>query len=91
MTPEQLAVLQRSFSTDPKWRMLPVTMGRLASRMQATSPYSLKITPDDCATARAAGITQTDIEIAADAALIADGILLAVPTDLVSLPCGSSP
>ena len=86
MTPEQLAVLQRSFSTDPNWRMLPVKMRRLASRMETKSPYSLKITPDDCATARAAGITQTDVEIAADAALAADAILLAVPTDLVSLP-----
>lgn len=86
MTPEQLAVLQKSFEANPKWRTLPVTLGRLATRMQAKSPYSLKITPDDCPTARAAGITQTDVEIAADAALLADGILLAVPTDLVSLP-----
>lgn len=86
MTPEQLAVLQKSLSAYPKWRTLPVTMGRLASRMQAKSPYSLKITPDDCPTARAAGITQTDVEIAADVALAADVILLAVPTDLVSLP-----
>jgi hypothetical protein len=85
MTPEQLAVLQKSFSASPKWRSLPVTLGRLATRMQGKSPYSLKITPDDCPTARAAGITQTDVEIAADAALIADGILLAVPTDLISL------
>src|SRR4030095_4395344 len=85
MTPEQLAVLQKSFSASPKWRSLPVPLGRLATRMQGKSPYSLKITPDDCPTARAAGITQTDVEIAADAALIADGILLAVPTDLISL------
>ena len=85
MTPEQLAVLQKSFSASPGWRTLPVTLGRLATRMQAKSGYSLKITPDDCPTARAAGITQTDVEIAADAALVAEGILLAVPTDLVSV------
>ena len=85
MTPEQIAVLQKSFSVYPGWRTLPVTMGRLASRMQAKSPYSLKITPDDCPTARAAGITQTDVEIAADVALAAEGVLLAVPTDLVSV------
>ncbi len=86
MTPEQLAVLQKSFEAYPKWRTMPVTLGRLASRMQAKSPYSLKITPDDCPTARAAGYTQTDVEIAADAALAADFILEVVPTDLVSLP-----
>jgi hypothetical protein len=86
MTPEQLAVLQKSFEAYPKWRTLPVTVGRLASRMQAKSPYSLKITPDDCPTARAAGYTQTDVEIAADVALAADFILEVVPTDLVSLP-----
>jgi hypothetical protein len=86
MTPEQLAVLQKSLEAYPKWRTLPVTMGRLASRMQAKSPYSLKITPDDCPTARAAGITQTDVEIAADAALAADFILEVVPTDLISIP-----
>lgn len=86
MTPEQLAVLRKSFSTSPEWRMLPVKISRLASRMEAKSPYSLQITPDDCPTARAFGYTQTDIEIAADAALAADAILLVVPTDLVSLP-----
>jgi hypothetical protein len=79
-------VLQKSFEAYPKWRTLPVTVGRLASRMQAKSPYSLKITPDDCPTARAAGYTQTDVEIAADVALAADFILEVVPTDLVSLP-----
>ena len=86
MTPEQLAVLQKSLSAYPKWRTLPVTMGRLATRMQGKSPYSLKITPDDCPTARAAGYTQTDVEIAADAALAADFILEVVPTDLISIP-----
>jgi hypothetical protein len=86
MTPAQLAVLQRSFSAYPKWRTLPVTMDRLATRMQGKSPYSLKITPDDCPTARAAGYTQTDVEIAADAALAADFILEVVPTDLISVP-----
>jgi hypothetical protein len=86
MTPEQLAVLQKSFSTYPKWRTLPVKMDRLARRMQPKSPYSLKITPDDCPTARAAGFTQTDVEAAADASLIADGILEIVPTDLISVP-----
>jgi hypothetical protein len=85
MTPEQLAVLQKSFEAYPKWRTLPVTMNRLVTRMQAKSPYSFKITPDDCPTARAAGITQTDVEIAADAAFAADVILEAVPTDLISV------
>ena len=86
MTPEQLAVLQKSFSAYPQWRTLPVKVDRLATRMQAKSPYSLKITPDDCPTARAAGFTQTDVEAAADASLIADGVLEIVPTDLISVP-----
>jgi hypothetical protein len=85
MTPEQLAVLQRSFEAYPKWRTFPVTLGRLATRMQGKSPYSLKITPDDCPTARAAGYTQTDVEIAADVALAADFVLEIVPTDLISV------
>jgi hypothetical protein len=86
MTPEQLAVLQKSFSAYSKWRTLPVTLGRLVTRMQAKPPYSLKITPDDCPTARAAGYTQTDVEIAADTVLAADVILEAVPQDTLALP-----
>lgn len=43
-----------------------------------------KITADDCATARAAGYTQTDVEIAADVALAADAILEAIPQDALS-------
>src|SRR3954452_16985383 len=51
--------------------------------LSAASPALAKaqITPDDCTTARAAGYTQTDVEIATDAALIADGVLEAVPQD----------
>jgi hypothetical protein len=86
MTPEQLAVLQKSFSAYPKWRTLPGTMNRLATRMNSTPAKSFMITPDDCPTARAAGFTQTDVEIAADASLVADGVLEIVPTDLVSVP-----
>jgi hypothetical protein len=85
MTPEQLAILQKSFSAYPKWRTFPVTLERLATRMQAKSPYSFKITPDDCPTARAAGYTQTDVEIAADVVLAADFVLEVVPTDTVAV------
>ena len=86
MTPAQLAVLQKALSVYPQWRTMPGRLARLVSRMRAASPRSLQITPDDCATARAAGYTQTDIEIAADVSLAADVIVEAVPTDLVSLP-----
>jgi hypothetical protein len=86
MTPEQLAVLQKSLSAYPAWRTLPVKLGRLATRLQAKSGYRLQITPDDCPTARAAGYTQTDVEIAADVALAADFVLEVVPTDLISIP-----
>jgi len=86
MTPEQLAVLQKSLSAYPKWRTLPVKMDRLATRMKAMPAKSFMITPDDCPTARAAGFTQTDVEIAADASLAADAVLEAVPSDLISVP-----
>jgi hypothetical protein len=42
------------------------------------------ITADDCAAARSWGYTQTDVEIAHDAALTADGILEAIPQDSLS-------
>jgi len=86
MTPEQLVVLQKSFSAYPQWRTLPVKMDRLAMRMNGTPAKSFMITPDDCPTARAAGFTQTDVEIAADASLAADAVLEAVPSDLISVP-----
>lgn len=44
------------------------------------------ITPNDCPAARAAGITATDVEIAADVALSADVVLEAVPTDTLAVP-----
>jgi hypothetical protein len=53
--------------------------------LTAAAPASA-ITADDCATARGFGYTQTDVEIAHDAALIADGVLEAVPTDAISTP-----
>jgi hypothetical protein len=52
----------------------------VAVSLIAASP-ALAITADDCPTARAAGYTQTDVEIATDAALVADGVLEAVPQD----------
>jgi hypothetical protein len=84
MTPAQLAGLQRAFGTYPAWRTMPARLQRLVARLHRTPARKGLITPDDCATARAAGITQTDVEIAADAALVADGILEAVPNDLLS-------
>src|SRR4051794_38750992 len=64
--------------------LLVATCGVVVS-LTAASP-ALAITADDCATARAAGITQTDVEIAHDAALTADGVLEAVPQDTLSTP-----
>jgi len=85
MTPAQLAVLQRSLSTYPAWRTIPVRLRTLVVRVGHKTPRrSGLITPDDCATARGFGYTQTDVEIAADVALAADAILEAVPSDLLS-------
>lgn len=84
MTPAQLAGLQRAFATYPAWRTMPARLQMLVGRLHRAPGRSGFITPDDCATARAAGITQTDVEIAADASLVADAILEAVPNDLLS-------
>ena len=84
LSPEQLAVLQRAFSAYPAWRTMPARLRMLTARLPKGQRASVFITPDDCATARAAGITQTDVEIAADVALAADAVLEAVPNDLLS-------
>lgn len=85
MTPAQLAVLQRSLSAYPAWRTIPVRLRTLVVRVGHKTPRrSGLITPDDCATARGFGYTQTDVEIAADVALAADVILEAIPSDLLS-------
>jgi hypothetical protein len=86
MTPAQLAVLQNALSAYPAWRTIPVKLGTLVDRSRAGSRGFRQITPDDCATARAAGYTQTDVEIAADAALAADVILEAIPSDTLAEP-----
>lgn len=84
MTPAQLAVLQRAYETYPGWRSIPTRLQGLVGRLHRATGKTALITPDDCATNRAAGITQTDVEIAADAALVADGVLEAIPNDLIS-------
>jgi hypothetical protein len=84
LTPAQLAVLQRAFATYPAWRTVPIRLQRLVGKLHRTAGKTAFITPDDCATNRAAGITQTDVEIAADLAVAADAILEAVPNDLLS-------
>ena len=84
MTPAQLAVLQKSLAAYPAWRTISTRLQRLVGRLHRSPGRTGLITPDDCATARAAGITQTDVEIAADVALAADAILEAVPNDLLS-------
>jgi hypothetical protein len=90
-TPAQLSVLQRALSAYPAWRTLPQKLSKLVARMPNDRKHSRRparsskttITPDDCATARAAGYTQTDVEIAADVALVADAVLEAIPQDSV--------
>jgi hypothetical protein len=84
MTPAQLAVLQQAYETYPGWRSIPTRLQGLIQRVRPAAGKRALITPDDCATARAAGYTQTDVEIAADTALAADAVLEAIPNDLVS-------
>ena len=84
MSPAELAVLHRALATNPAWRTIPARLDRLVDRLPTAPRRTSMITPDDCATNRAAGITQTDVEIAADAALVADAVLEAVPQDLLS-------
>jgi hypothetical protein len=83
LSPAQLAALQRAFSAYPAWRTIPARLKLLTARLPR-GHRAVFITPDDCATARAAGITQTDVEIAADLAFAADVVLEAVPNDLLS-------
>ena len=85
MTPAQLAVLRTALSAYPAWRTIPARLGMLTARFHKARRFQGMITPDDCATARAAGITQTDVEIAADVALAADVVLEAVPDDVLSV------
>jgi len=85
MTPAQVAVLQRAYAAYPQWRMMPAKLQMLVNHLRKgkATGRSVAITPDDCATARAAGYTQTDVEIAADVALAADAVLEAVPNDVL--------
>ena len=89
LTSNDLSVLRAAFAESPNWKKLPQTLRSLIrnQRRGALVPRSRvtpQITADDCPTARSWGYTQTDIEIAADAALAADVILEAVPQDLLS-------
>jgi hypothetical protein len=83
LSPAQLAVMKQALSAYPSWRSLPTTLAKLVARLPKGrfSTAGVKITPDDCPTARAAGFTQTDVEAAADASLAADAILEAIPQD----------
>jgi hypothetical protein len=65
--------------------ILVVVVSVVVMSLGSASP-ALAITADDCATARGWGYTQTDVEIAADAALAADAILEAIPQDAISTP-----
>jgi hypothetical protein len=65
--------------------MLTIVVCTLVVSLGAASP-ALAITPDDCAAARAWGYTQTDVEAAHDAALIADGVLEGIPQDSLTVP-----
>jgi Flp pilus assembly pilin Flp len=87
-SPADLATLQHALSAYPAWRSLPMRLNTLAARLPSgtTHHFGTKITPDDCATAENAGFTQTDIEIATDAAFAADVILEAVPQDTLDEP-----
>jgi hypothetical protein len=89
MPASDLAVLQAAFERNPSWNRLPRTLRSLVRHRHGTllaprSPITPQVTADDCETARSWGYTQTDVEIAADAALAADAILEAVPQDLIS-------
>jgi hypothetical protein len=85
-TPAQLAVLQKATGAYPAWRTIPGRLATLTARFHKGARFTRMITPDDCATARAAGYTQTDVEAAADASLAADVILEAIPNDVLGEP-----
>ena len=68
-----------------RFGLLAIVASVTVLSLTASAPAATGI-PNDCATARAQGITQTDIEIAADVAKGADAVLEAVPMDAVSTP-----
>ncbi len=85
MSPAQLAVLRKAFSAYPSWRSFPARLAKLVARLPQgrLSTYGVKITPNDCVASRAPGLTQEDIEIAADVSFAATAVLEAVPQDSV--------
>ena len=85
LSPGQLAILQKAFSAYPAWRSFPARLAKLAARLPQArlSTYGAKITPNDCVASRAPGLTQEDIEIAADVSFAATAVLEAVPQDSV--------
>jgi hypothetical protein len=86
MTPAQLSQFQTALSLHPQWQSVPQTLQHLVDRTShPRRRRSLFITPDDCATAEAAGYTQTDVEIGKDAALTADIALEAIPDDTLAV------
>jgi hypothetical protein len=89
LTSQDLSMLQAAHAKSPNWRTHPRTLGSLLRVRRLGAPLQRavigpQITSDDCPTAINAGITQTDVEIAADVALAADAILEAIPTDFLS-------
>jgi len=90
LTTSDLSVLRVAFAESPNWQKLPQTLRSLIRNQQRRgvlvprTRIAPQITANDCPAARSWGYTQTDVEIAADAALAADAILEAVPQDLLS-------
>jgi hypothetical protein len=89
LTNGDLSTLRAAFATSSSWRTQVRTLRALLRRRPGLTPqpgttFLPQITANDCPTAVGAGLTQTDIEIATDAAFAADAVLQAVPNDLLS-------
>lgn len=94
MSQQDLTKVRSAYAKFPGWREMPAALIRPDVRQELEEKLIAKKagiivnnagTTDNCADGINAGITNTDISIAKAAQLVAEGIMEALPTDLVSI------
>ena len=96
LSPEQLSLMRAAYARFPGWREAPQAIDslikpqlrqRIASKGSG-GPDSGKVVPlvaDSCADGLNAGITNTDISIAAAVLIAAEAVMEALPTDALTI------
>ncbi|HZM91683.1 MAG TPA: hypothetical protein VFF31_34505 [Blastocatellia bacterium] len=96
LSPEQLSLMRAAYARFPGWREAPQAIDSLIKpqlRQRVASkgpdgPDSGKVVPlvaDSCADGLSAGITNTDISIAAAVLIAAEAVMEALPTDAFTI------